>query len=89
MEIINRTKRPLVLPLPGGKKLRLGPGRTGQIAPKAAQHPPVKEFIEKGEVEILDGSRSQGTGGSGGSTGLSSKQGGGGGAGGVRHTGDR
>ena len=46
-----------------------------------------KKMIEAGEVEIIGGGRSQGTGSSG-NTGLNSSQGGGG-AGGVRHTGDR
>ena len=88
MEICNKTKRPLRIPLPAGKKLHLGPGKTGQITAKAAEHPPLKKLIEAGEVEILDSGRTQGTGGSGGNTGTKSSQGGGGG-GGVRHTGDR
>jgi hypothetical protein len=88
MEISNKTKRPLRVPLPGGKKLHLGPGKIGQITAKAAEHPPLKALIDAGEIEILDGGRSQGTGGSGGSTGVRSSQQGGG-AGGIRHTGDR
>ncbi len=87
MEISNKTKRPLRVPLPGGKKLHLGPGRTGQISPKAAEHPPLKKLIDDGEIEVVGGGRSQGTGSSDGS-GLRSSQGGGSG-GGVRHTGDR
>jgi hypothetical protein len=87
MEISNKTKRPLRVPLPGGKKLHLGPGRTGQIAPKAAEHPPVKALLDAGDLEIVGKGRSQGTGSSGGS-GLKSSEGGGAG-GGVRHTGDR
>jgi hypothetical protein len=88
MEISNKTKRPLRIPLPGGKKLHLGPGRTGQISPKAIDHPALKKLIDDGEVEIVGGGRSQGTGDSGSgasmtpSTGRSSQ-------GGVRHTGDR
>jgi hypothetical protein len=58
MNISNKTQRPLSVPLPGGKKLRLGPGKTGQITPKAAQHPRVKKLIDDGELEILDGGRS-------------------------------
>lgn len=88
MEISNKTKRPLRIPLPGGKKLHLGPGKTGQITAKAADHPPLRKLIEEDAIEILHSGRSQGTGGSAGSTGTTSSQGGGG-AGGVRHTGDR
>ena len=89
MEIKNTTKRPLKVPLPGGKRLFLGLGGTGQIAPKAAEHPPVKELVDKGDLEVLDGGRSKGSG-SGSSGGISSSQGDGSGSGGgVRHTGDR
>lgn len=88
MEIINKGKRPLRIPLPGGKKLFLGPGKTGQISPKATEHPPVKILIDEGAIEIVGGGRSTGTGGSGGGSGKSSSQGGSS-TGGVRHIGDR
>ena len=52
MDIHNKTQKPVAIPLPGGKKLRLGPGKTGQITPKAAEHPPVKKLIEDGVLEI-------------------------------------
>jgi hypothetical protein len=63
--VTNKTRKPLSVPLPGGKTLHLGPGRTGQIAPKAAEHPPVKMLVESGEIEITDDGR-QTTGGFGG-----------------------
>ncbi len=88
MEIINKSKGPLRIPLPGGKTLFLGPGKTGQISPKASEHPPLMKLIEEGTIEIVGGGRSTGTGGSDGSSGLSSSQGGPS-TGGVRHTGDR
>ena len=88
MEISNKTQRPLRIPLPGGKKLHLGPGKTGQITAKAAEHAPLKALIDAGEIEIVGGGRSKGTGGSGGSTGVRTSQQDGG-AGGIRHTGDR
>ena len=62
MEILNKTKRPLRIPLPGGKRLHLAPGKTGQISPKSADHPPLKMLIEQGEVELLGGGRTQGKG---------------------------
>jgi hypothetical protein len=89
MEVLNKTRRPLTVSLPGGKKLRLGPGKVGQIAPKDAAHPPVKKLIDEGDIEVLDAGLTKGTGGfrktsssSGGSTSGSA-------GGGVRHTGDR
>jgi len=88
MEIKNTTKRPIKVPLPGGKRLFLGLGGTGQIAPKAAEHPPVKALIDSGDLEVMDGGRSKG-GGSGGGGGISSSQGDGSGSGNIRRTGDR
>jgi hypothetical protein len=51
MDIINKTKKPLRIPLPGGKKLFLGPGKTGQVNAKALQHPPLAKLVEAGDVE--------------------------------------
>ena len=88
MDITNKTQKALRLPLPGGKKLFLGPGRTGQISPKATDHPPLKALIDAGEVELQVGkhSTSAGTGTGGKGTGTSEGHSGGGA---VRHTGDR
>ena len=87
MELRNKTRRPIRVPLPGGKRLHIGPGGTGQISPKATTHPPLKKLLDAGDLEIEDLGRSKGTGGSGGSTGTRPSKGGG--SGGVRHTGDR
>ena len=87
MEVKNTTKRPIKVPLPGGKRLFLGLGGTGQIAPKAAEHPPVKALIDSGDLEVMDGGRSKGGAASGG--GISSSQGDGSGSGNIRRTGDR
>ncbi|MDG1899064.1 MAG: hypothetical protein P8I74_04290 [Phycisphaerales bacterium] len=54
MEIRNTAKRPLKISLPAGKRLFLGIGGTGQITPKAAEHPPVKKLLEAGDIEITD-----------------------------------
>lgn len=45
-EIVNRTPRPIQVPLPGGKRLHLGPGKTGQVSDKAAEHPALLRLIE-------------------------------------------
>lgn len=94
MDIQNKTRRPLRIPLPGGKKLHLGPGKTGQITPKAGEHPPIKKLIDEGELEVVGEGKSIGTGGSSGGSGSSGGTGvnptqGGPATGGVRHTGDR
>jgi len=65
MDIVNKTQKPVAVPLPGGKKLRLQPGKTGQITPKAAEHPAVKKLVEEGVVEIV-GVGKKSLGGSGG-----------------------
>ncbi len=52
--IKNKTRRPLVVPLPRGKKLHLGPGKTGQIAAEAADHAGLVKLADAGEIEILD-----------------------------------
>jgi hypothetical protein len=57
MDIINKTHKPLNVPLPGGKRLFLGPGKTGQVSPKALEHPPLAKLIESGELETADSER--------------------------------
>jgi len=52
--VSNKTQRPLSVPLPGGKKLHLGPGKTGQISFTAADYAPLKKLVDAGEIEITD-----------------------------------
>lgn len=87
MDILNKTQRPLRVPLPGGKKLFLSPGKTGQVSPKAAEHPPLKALIEAGDIEVQGKGKSKGAS-QGSGKGVSSSEGHSSG-GGVRHTGDR
>lgn len=51
--ILNKTRRPLRVPLPRGKILHLGPNHTGQIADHAVDHPGFKSLLEAGDVEIV------------------------------------
>jgi hypothetical protein len=51
-KITNKTRRPLAIPLPHGKKLHLGPRKTGQIATNSADHPPLKKLVDAGQIEI-------------------------------------
>ncbi len=87
MEISNKTKRPIKVPLPGGKTLFLGPNAKGKIVPKAADHPPLKALLDSGDLEIVFGGRSKGKGSGNTNTGAGGSQSEGGG--GVRHIGDR
>jgi hypothetical protein len=50
--VSNKTKKPLSIPLPGGKTLHLGPGKTGQIAANAAGTAALKNLVEAGAIEI-------------------------------------
>ena len=54
MKITNQTPKPIAVPLPRGKKLHLGPGKSGQIAANASEHPPLKKLIDAGEIAIVD-----------------------------------
>ena len=64
--VSNKTQKPLSIPLPRGKTLHLGPGRTGQIASNAADHPQLKKLIDAGQIEILDEGSESSEGGGGG-----------------------
>lgn len=88
MIVTNKTKRPLRIPLPGGKTLFLAPRGTAKIAPKAKNHPPLIELVEAGKVELDDNDHSSGGTGShkGGDLRSSDRHDTGGG---IRRTGDR
>jgi hypothetical protein len=65
VNITNKTLKPLSLPLPGGKKLFLGPGKTGQISPKALEHPALAKLLEAGDLEASTGGPRSRDGGGG------------------------
>ena len=52
--VLNATSRPLRIPLPGGKTLHLGPGKSGRISDRAVQHPAVRRHVEAGDLKITD-----------------------------------
>ena len=85
--ITNKTTKALSVPLPGGKKLFLGPLKSGEISPKAVDHPPVQKLVEAGEVEIT-GTQQKAKHAGGGKPGAPSSGGQGHGTG-IRRTGDR
>ena len=89
MDITNKSKKPLSVPLPGGKKLFLQPGKTGQVTAKALQHPPLVKLIEAGDLEYDErssGPKAPVEGKSAGPIGGSSRKGG---TGAARQSGDR
>lgn len=51
--IRNTTHQPLRVPLPQGKVLHLGPMKEGEIGAGAEDHPPFKELVEAGKIEVL------------------------------------
>lgn len=50
--ITNKTRKPLRVPLPRGKVLFLGPGKSGQIASEATEHAPLAALIASGEIAV-------------------------------------
>ena len=90
MELTNKSRKPLIVPLPGGKRLFLQPGKSGQVTPKALEHPPVAELLESGSLESAEGSHGSGARAAGKTHGPSGNKGAprvGGGA--ARQSGDR
>jgi len=51
--VSNKTQRPVSIPLPGGKTLHLGPGKTGHISSTAGEYPQLKKLVDAGEIEVL------------------------------------
>lgn len=63
--IINKTTKPISVPLPGGKRLRLAPRQSAEVRPKAVDHPAVKSLVEAGSIAIAGKGRSTGHSGVG------------------------
>jgi hypothetical protein len=53
MNVVNKTNRPIAIPLPRGKVLHLGPRKTGQITTEAAKHPALEKLVATGDIELL------------------------------------
>ena len=56
----NTTRKPLSVPLPQGKRLFLGPGKSGKVTPKAIDHKPFQALIESGDLEVVEDFSSKG-----------------------------
>ena len=87
MDITNKSGKPLSVPLPGGKKLYLSPGKTGQVNDKALKHPPLAKLLESGDLTKSDGSFKPRASGGTNSNASSGQRHGGSGA--MRQSGDR
>ena len=88
MDITNKTNRPISVPLPRGKKLFLGPAKTGQVNAKAAEHPPLVKLVEAGDLEIDEAGRQHNSPSTGASSARTGNQASGP-TGNIRRTGDR
>ena len=53
--VTNKTRAPLKVPLPRGKSLHLGPGKSGQIRDEDSDHAGLKKLVEGGKLEVFDG----------------------------------
>ncbi len=91
IKVTNKSKRAISIPLPGGKKLFIGPGKSGQIGDNAPDHPPLAKLIESGDLEIDAPGRDPGSAGTSSKGARSDGAAGGGGSGksNIRRTGDR
>jgi hypothetical protein len=87
MDITNKTKQSLSIPLPGGKKLFLGPGKSGQMTQKALNHPPIVKMLAAGDLEADDTTVNKKKSATGNFSGPVGEKHGGGAA--KRHSGDR
>jgi hypothetical protein len=53
--VTNKTRAPLRVPLPRGKSLHLGPGKSGQIRDEDADHASLKKLLDAGKLELFEG----------------------------------
>lgn len=53
--VTNKTRKPLSVPLGRGKKLYLGPGKSGEITSSDAEQAAVKALVEDGSLTITQG----------------------------------
>ncbi|HUF63845.1 MAG TPA: hypothetical protein VMN36_17335 [Verrucomicrobiales bacterium] len=89
MDITNKTGKPVSVPLPGGRTLFLGPGKTAQVTAKALEHPPVAALLEAGDIVAVSGASKPRAGGGGGPKAVPHPGARRGGPGAMRQSGDR
>jgi len=64
--LVSKSRRPIRIPLPGGKVMFLGPGKSGQITDRHAALPAVRALIDAGEIAVAGESAHAGMAGEGG-----------------------
>ena len=84
--VTNKTRKALSIALGRGKKLYLGPGKSGDLGASDIESAPVKAMLEDGSLEVVQG-RGRTRGGAGGKKGRASQ--GFASGGGARRSGDR
>lgn len=87
--IANKTHTPIIVSLPGGKKLRLGPLKSAEVRAKAVEHPAVKRLVEAGTIQVTETGRTSGHTNAGPKGGKFAGEGRSHGGGSIRKTGDR
>jgi len=50
--LTNKSRKPIRIPLPGGKIMFLGPGKSGQISDRHADLPAVQKLIDDGSIAV-------------------------------------
>lgn len=50
--VLNKTRKPIQVPLPRGKILHLGPLKSGKISHKDLDHEPLQRLIKQGAIAI-------------------------------------
>jgi len=60
--ILNKTRKPIKIHLPGGKLLHLGPAKTGQVSDQASEMPSFQKLLKKKQIEILGEGESKAAG---------------------------
>ena len=53
--IHNKTRKPIQVHAYGGKKLYLGPGKTGEVSDQTAEMPSFRKLIDGGLIELVEG----------------------------------
>ena len=67
--IVNRSRKPIRIPLPGNKTLFLGPSKSGQLSDQQLAAPAVARLLKSGDIEVVGEAAHPGGGGGGSETG--------------------
>lgn len=53
--IVNKSQKPIRIPLPGGRAMHLGPAKSGQISDHNAASPAVRKLVDAGVITLTGG----------------------------------